>query len=162
MAEAVLLHLGDQLPLLAVDDLERAEPRPQQAAGVGRGQVAAHGAVPRVAHHALGVRARIVPAAIAIERSSPANGRITRAAKFIRAMQTTYVAYGLELRSSFPLPGMTPSVAEMLPSLALGLATPEELDTAWSASDGPPRSWPSCDATCTSTCPTAPTWLASC
>jgi hypothetical protein len=53
-------------------------------------------------------------------------------------MQTTYVAYGLELRSSFPLPGMTPSVAEMLPSLALGLATPEELDTAWSASDGPP------------------------
>jgi hypothetical protein len=53
-------------------------------------------------------------------------------------MHTTYVAYGLQLRSSFPLPGMTPSVAEMLPSLALGLATPEELDTAWSGPDGPP------------------------
>jgi hypothetical protein len=53
-------------------------------------------------------------------------------------MQTRYVAYGLELRSSFPLPGMTPSTAEGLPFLALELTTPEELETAWSAPDGPP------------------------
>jgi len=60
-------------------------------------------------------------------------------------MQTRYVAYGLELRSSFPLPGMTPvaaeelpSVAPRLPSLTLRRRTPEELTSAWSGSNGPP------------------------
>ena len=32
-------------------------------------------------------------------------------------MTTTYVAFGLELRASFPLPGMEPGEAETLPSL---------------------------------------------
>jgi len=54
-------------------------------------------------------------------------------------MQRTYVAHGLELRCSFPLPGMTPRVAEEeLPELVLDLTTPAQLDTIWSAPDGPP------------------------
>ncbi len=52
-------------------------------------------------------------------------------------MVESYTAFGLALRSAFPLPGMTPSVAEGLPSLTLQLTTPEELGTAWSGSDGP-------------------------
>jgi hypothetical protein len=53
-------------------------------------------------------------------------------------MQTRYAAYGLELRSAFPLPGMIPSAAGHLPSLNLALATPAELETAWSGANGPP------------------------
>jgi hypothetical protein len=59
--------------------------------------------------------------------------------EFIWAMTTRYVAFGLDLRASFPLPGMVSDEAEELPSLELGLTTPEELETAWSGSDGPPQ-----------------------
>ncbi|MGO9759966.1 MAG: hypothetical protein ACLP1Q_01735 [Solirubrobacteraceae bacterium] len=52
--------------------------------------------------------------------------------------ETHYAAYGLALRSSFRLPGMVPAGAEGLPSLALDLATPQELATAWSGADGAP------------------------
>ncbi len=54
-------------------------------------------------------------------------------------MTTRYVAFGLELRLSFPLPGMAPGVAQELPSLRLELTTPEELQRTWSGSDGPPE-----------------------
>jgi hypothetical protein len=55
-------------------------------------------------------------------------------------MHTIYVAYGLQLRSSFALPGMAPEEArEELPSLELELATPEELQQAWSGADGQPE-----------------------
>lgn len=53
-------------------------------------------------------------------------------------MTTRYVAFGLELRASFPLPGMAPDETEGLPSLELDLTTPGELETAWSGPDGPP------------------------
>ncbi|HXN38335.1 MAG TPA: hypothetical protein VN892_09880 [Solirubrobacteraceae bacterium] len=53
-------------------------------------------------------------------------------------MEKHYAAYGLALRSSFPLPGMTPVVARGLPSLELELVTPEQLALAWSGPDGPP------------------------
>lgn len=53
-------------------------------------------------------------------------------------MQTRYVAYGLDLRSSFPLPGMTAATSHGLPSLALELTTPRELTAAWSGASGPP------------------------
>ena len=53
-------------------------------------------------------------------------------------MDTSYVAFGLGLRSSFPLPGMVSGEAEELPSLELELRTPEELERAWSGPDGPP------------------------
>jgi hypothetical protein len=53
-------------------------------------------------------------------------------------MRTRYVAFGLELRSSFRLPGMSPEEAQMLPGLVLELATPAELETAWSGPYGPP------------------------
>jgi hypothetical protein len=58
-------------------------------------------------------------------------------------MQTQYVAYGIELRCDFKLPGVVgPSVehpgmvggsVERLPSLRLTLRTPAELASAWSA-----------------------------
>jgi len=55
-------------------------------------------------------------------------------------MMMRYVAFGLELRASFSLPGMAPEEAgEGLPSLQLELTTPAELETAWSGSDGPPE-----------------------
>ncbi|HEX4838409.1 MAG TPA: hypothetical protein VFV03_07800 [Solirubrobacteraceae bacterium] len=54
-------------------------------------------------------------------------------------MRTRYVAYGLQLHSSFPLPGMTPQTAEVLPALALELSSPHELDACWSGPDGPPQ-----------------------
>jgi hypothetical protein len=54
-------------------------------------------------------------------------------------MRTRYVAYGLELHSSFSLPGMSPSADERLPSLTVELVTPEELAAAWSGSDRPPE-----------------------
>jgi hypothetical protein len=55
-----------------------------------------------------------------------------------KTMQTRYIAYGLELRCSFALPGMTPSTAGRLPLLNLELATPVELENVWSGTDGPP------------------------
>ncbi|HEX6688746.1 MAG TPA: hypothetical protein VF085_08785 [Solirubrobacterales bacterium] len=51
-------------------------------------------------------------------------------------METVYVAYGLALRCSFPLPGMAPRKAEGLPSLTLNLARRGELEAAWSGGDG--------------------------
>lgn len=53
-------------------------------------------------------------------------------------MKTRYVAFGLDLRSSFALPGMSPDEMEGLPALALELATHAELETAWSGPCGPP------------------------
>ena len=47
-------------------------------------------------------------------------------------METAYVAFGLELRCSFSLPGMAPQEAEGLPSLALSLVRPGALEAAWS------------------------------
>ncbi|MGH2852752.1 MAG: hypothetical protein ACRDLF_00975 [Solirubrobacteraceae bacterium] len=49
-----------------------------------------------------------------------------------------HVAYGLDLRCSFPLPGMRAAAAEGLPLLALELLPPAELARAWSGPDGPP------------------------
>jgi hypothetical protein len=54
-------------------------------------------------------------------------------------MTTRYVAFGLDLRASFPLPGMVCEEAEELPSLELELTTPQALETDWSGSDGPPQ-----------------------
>jgi hypothetical protein len=45
-----------------------------------------------------------------------------------------YAAFGLTLRSSFPLPGMRPVGDGGLPSLTLALETPTELRAAWSGS----------------------------
>ncbi len=59
--------------------------------------------------------------------------------EFMEAMTTRYVAFGLELRASFPLPGMTSKEAQELPSLELELTTPDELEAAWGGSDGPPE-----------------------
>lgn len=59
--------------------------------------------------------------------------------EFIGAMTTRYVAFGLEFRASFPLPGMTSDEAEDLPSLELELTTSRELQKAWSGSDEPPE-----------------------
>lgn len=53
-------------------------------------------------------------------------------------MQTAYVAYGLQLRSSFALTGMTPRVGDQdLPSISLERLSDEELDSRWSGSSGP-------------------------
>lgn len=46
-------------------------------------------------------------------------------------MHKRYVAYGLDLRSSFPLPGMTEAMAPELPSLALERRSSAELLGAW-------------------------------
>jgi hypothetical protein len=51
----------------------------------------------------------------------------------------THAAYGLSLHCSFPLPGMPIATADGLPSLALELATPAQLQAAWSGPDGPPE-----------------------
>ena len=53
-------------------------------------------------------------------------------------MQTLYLAYGLQVCSSFSLPGMTPRSAPALPSLSLRLGSIEELDRLWSGSSGEP------------------------
>ncbi len=45
-----------------------------------------------------------------------------------------YVAYGLELCSPFPLPGMRPGTGEQLPTLTLGLTTSAMVQSAWSGS----------------------------
>jgi hypothetical protein len=56
-------------------------------------------------------------------------------------METVYAAYGLRLVSSFALPGMTETRRgiEDLPSLALALVEPENLDHAWSGSSDAPE-----------------------
>lgn len=56
-------------------------------------------------------------------------------------MTNHYMAFGLKLRASFSLPGMVAGETggEELPSLELELATPEELQQAWSGADGPPE-----------------------
>ena len=46
-------------------------------------------------------------------------------------MQTRYVAYGLELLSSFPLPGMSPVGGPGLPQLTLTRSSSHELAAAW-------------------------------
>jgi hypothetical protein len=52
-------------------------------------------------------------------------------------MSEGYVAYGLSLRSSFPLPGMARTKLEGSPSLGLTLEAPAELEAAWSGPVGP-------------------------
>jgi hypothetical protein len=52
-------------------------------------------------------------------------------------MHTSYVAYGLQLSCSFPLPGMRPQTTEGLPRLTIELISPQELDSCWSGADGP-------------------------
>jgi hypothetical protein len=52
-------------------------------------------------------------------------------------MSEGYVAYGLSLRSSFPLPGMGRIPIDGPPSLDLTLEVPERLDAAWSGPAGP-------------------------
>lgn len=59
-------------------------------------------------------------------------------------MTTCYVAFGLEFRSSFALPGMAPDDVAVdgvdeLPALELELAAPEELLRAWSGAKGRPE-----------------------
>ena len=63
------------------------------------------------------------------------------APEFIGAMTNHYMAFGLELRASFLLPGMVSGETGggELPSLELELTTPEELQRAWSGADGPPE-----------------------
>jgi hypothetical protein len=53
-------------------------------------------------------------------------------------MQTLYLAYGLQVRSGFALPGMTPERAGGLPSLSLRLESVEGLSRRWSGSPGEP------------------------
>ena len=52
-------------------------------------------------------------------------------------MAETYTAFGLTLRSSFPLPGMAPAEDDGLPALDLGLVTARELEEAWSGALSP-------------------------
>ncbi len=54
-------------------------------------------------------------------------------------MKTHHAAYGLDLRSSFPLPGMPVAAESGLPALALELVAPARLLAAWSGGDGPPE-----------------------
>ncbi len=49
-----------------------------------------------------------------------------------------YIAYGLQLRSSFALPGLPPRSGTGLPALALELVDATELASAWSGGDGSP------------------------
>jgi hypothetical protein len=51
-------------------------------------------------------------------------------------MESGYVAYGLALRCSFPLPGMMPREGRGLPAVALDLVDPSALEAAWSGSRG--------------------------
>ncbi len=56
-------------------------------------------------------------------------------------METHYAAYGLHLMCSFQLVGMdaVENVEHTLPSLALTLCAPDELDERWSGPNGPPQ-----------------------
>jgi len=47
-------------------------------------------------------------------------------------MDNSYIAFGLGLHSSFPLPGMARADGDGLPSLSLDLETEAELEAAWS------------------------------
>lgn len=47
-------------------------------------------------------------------------------------MLESYAAFGLALRSSFPLPGMVLAGGDGLPAITLALETPAELQAAWS------------------------------
>lgn len=69
----------------------------------------------------------------------PESGRIPARAEFILAMHTTYVAYGLQLRSSFALPGMPMRSATGLPSLAIERATEAQLEDTWSRTVSAPE-----------------------
>ena len=51
-------------------------------------------------------------------------------------MGNSYSAYGLGLRSTFPLAGMTPADGQGLPALGMRLEAPDELRNAWSAVAG--------------------------
>jgi hypothetical protein len=51
-------------------------------------------------------------------------------------MGKSYSAYGLGLRSTFPLAGMTPADPDEFPALELCLETPAELRAAWLGLDG--------------------------
>jgi hypothetical protein len=46
-------------------------------------------------------------------------------------MYARYVAYGLDLHASFPLPGVAAASGKGLPALALARLTPAELDAQW-------------------------------
>lgn len=52
-------------------------------------------------------------------------------------MDASYVAFGLSLCSSFPLPGMERATAVGLPEVRLGLESPAELEAAWSGAATP-------------------------
>jgi hypothetical protein len=54
-------------------------------------------------------------------------------------MHARHVAYGLDLRCSFPLPGMGTAAGDGLPSLELELLTPSEIESSWSGSESPPE-----------------------
>jgi hypothetical protein len=53
-------------------------------------------------------------------------------------MEVLYAAYGLLLRSSFEVPGMTPTGPLRLPSLAIELVSPADLERTWSGREGEP------------------------
>ncbi len=53
------------------------------------------------------------------------------------AIGKSYLAYGLALRSTFPLPGMRQAEREGPASLSLALETPAELEEAWSGAARP-------------------------
>ena len=92
VAEALVLHVGDQAALVEVVELDRGQPRAQQAAGVLGGEVAADGALARVAlaqqpahhrQHALGrARRGRLPApgvgVVSDARRAPASARPAR------------------------------------------------------------------------------------
>ncbi len=54
-------------------------------------------------------------------------------------MKMDYLAYGLRLSASFPLPGMPAAAIEHLPALALALRDPAELARAWSGANTEPE-----------------------
>ncbi len=53
-------------------------------------------------------------------------------------MHARYVAYGLQLHSSFALPGMTPALARELPVLALHRAGTADVQARWSGAGAQP------------------------
>jgi hypothetical protein len=55
-------------------------------------------------------------------------------------MEATYIAFGLQLRSNLPLPGMRPRDAAGLPSVTVELVEPDRLEASWSGGTGG-RAW---------------------